>query len=305
MRVYALSDGSLTLTDAAAGVPFLALCQKKEAGAWEKWLGRELPSAWREPERIPLTKCAQDKEGAAAMFSFPSRPYNRARQIKAFCFVKRDGLLLIAEREEEWTAALEKLALKRPPKLDTAQECFVSLLEVLMEGDAAYLEELENRLARQEDSVLAGNTDGFQHRMSALRKELMALAHHYRQLGNVASVYLENDSGFWEKNALRSLRGLERRLSALMELVQSLREDTLQVQSLFQGQVGIRQNKIMKALTVITTIFMPLTLLTGWYGMNFTHMPELDWAFGYPLVIGASLLVAGLCAWALKRKRYF
>jgi magnesium transporter len=48
----------------------------------------------------------------------------------------------------------------------------------------------------------------------------------------------------------------------------------------------------MTILTVVTTIFMPLTLITGWYGMNFTHMPELDSPYGYPLVIASALVIA-------------
>ena len=64
-----------------------------------------------------------------------------------------------------------------------------------------------------------------------------------------------------------------------------LREYASQVSSEYQAQVYIAQNRIMKLLTVVTTVCMPLSLIAGWYGMNFMNMPELHWAYGYPAVI--------------------
>ena len=72
----------------------------------------------------------------------------------------------------------------------------------------------------------------------------------------------------------------------------------------YQSQLSIRQNDLMKVFTVITAVFLPLTLLTGWYGMNFAYMPELRWRYGYPvmIVLGA-VIVAGLIYW-FKRKKW-
>ena len=67
--------------------------------------------------------------------------------------------------------------------------------------------------------------------------------------------------------------------------------------------MDLRQNKIMKVLTVVTTIFLPLSLIVGWYGMNFP-MPEFDWAFGYPAVILLSAAVVIFCVWLFKRKKF-
>jgi magnesium transporter len=61
----------------------------------------------------------------------------------------------------------------------------------------------------------------------------------------------------------------------------------------------------MKVFTVITTIFMPLTLIVGWYGMNFKYMPELNWKYGYLTVIIASILVVSGCIFFFKKKKLF
>jgi magnesium transporter len=60
----------------------------------------------------------------------------------------------------------------------------------------------------------------------------------------------------------------------------------------------------MTLLTVITTIFMPLTLIAGWYGMNFRYMPELGWSLGYPVVIGISIAIVIACLVFFKKKNW-
>jgi magnesium transporter len=66
----------------------------------------------------------------------------------------------------------------------------------------------------------------------------------------------------------------------------------------YQAQIDLQQNELMRLFTVITALFLPLTLLVGWYGMNFQGMPELTWKYGYPAVIGLSVLIsAGLILW--------
>ena len=73
---------------------------------------------------------------------------------------------------------------------------------------------------------------------------------------------------------------------------------------IYLSSLSIRLNEVMKVLTIIATIFMPLTFIVGLYGMNFQHMPELSWRWGYPLVL---LVMAGVTAGMLvffRRKKW-
>jgi magnesium transporter len=72
----------------------------------------------------------------------------------------------------------------------------------------------------------------------------------------------------------------------------------------YKANLDIRQNRIMTILTVVTTIFMPLTLIVGWYGMNFRYMPELEWRWGYPVIIVVTLLIAIGCLLFFKKKKW-
>ena len=104
---------------------------------------------------------------------------------------------------------------------------------------------------------------------------------------------------------LSSLHLISNRVNRLKDESQILREYGLQVWELFQSEIAIRQNNIMKILAIVTTIFLPLTLVVGWYGMNFAHMPELSWKYGYGAVIVFSIVIVIVCIVIMKKKKFW
>ena len=84
----------------------------------------------------------------------------------------------------------------------------------------------------------------------------------------------------------------------------SLRDHTMQVRDLYSAQLEVRQNRTMTLLTVITSIFLPLTLIAGWYGMNFRYMPELESPLGYPVVIAVSIAIVIVSLVFFKKKKW-
>ena len=140
--------------------------------------------------------------------------------------------------------------------------------------------------------------------IAADRKELLQLKKYYEQLDSIFDEMAANDNGLLEKNLVRRFVILGSRTDRYLRSVTSLREYVAQMREAYQAQIDIQQNELMKIFTVVTAIFLPLTLLVGWYGMNF-QMPELEWRYGYPAVIGASaLLVIWLIAY-FKKKKWF
>ena len=87
-------------------------------------------------------------------------------------------------------------------------------------------------------------------------------------------------------------------------LKERLREYAMQVSGEYQSQVDIAQNRVMQLLTIVTTIFLPLSLIVGWYGMNF-DMPELSWEYGYPVVIVLAVVIVAVLIRYFKRKKWF
>lgn len=94
----------------------------------------------------------------------------------------------------------------------------------------------------------------------------------------------------------------------LIEILEQIEYDinTLDSASSFYfSSQSHRMNEIMKVLTVVSVIFMPLTFIVGVYGMNFKHMPELEFTYGYYVVVGLMVVVAAGMAWYFKRKKWF
>ena len=114
----------------------------------------------------------------------------------------------------------------------------------------------------------------------------------------------ENENGFFSEENLRYIHLFMNLMARRHDSAVSLREHTMQVRDLYNSQLDVRQNRTMTLLTVITTIFMPLTLIAGWYGMNFVFMPELAWKWGYPVVIAVSVAIVIFCLIFFKKKKW-
>ena len=87
-------------------------------------------------------------------------------------------------------------------------------------------------------------------------------------------------------------------------MVNSLLDYTVQIRDTYQSRLDVKQNHIMTVLTIVTTVFMPLTLIVGRYGMNFRYMPELESVWGYPIVIAVSALIVIASMVFFKRKKW-
>ena len=200
---------------------------------------------------------------------------------------------------------LRRMDKERYPVGGGVGRFFYGLLSMLTAKDLRRLEEIEDQAEGLEDRVLGGELEGFSPAMTQLRKWAMAWFRCYSQLDDVAGRLRENEAGLFSPEEERLFRLYEERVIRLREESQLLREYCLQVQTMFQAEIDLRQNRTMKILTVVTTIFLPLSLLAGWYGMNFTGMPELTWKYGYPAAIAVSVGIVILSLWICKKKKFW
>jgi magnesium transporter len=90
----------------------------------------------------------------------------------------------------------------------------------------------------------------------------------------------------------------------IVDTIETLREMVSASLDIYLSSVSYRLNAVMRVLTVITTIFMPLSFIAGIYGMNFEQMPELKWAWGYPLVLGAMGMIAAGMLIGFRRRNW-
>ena len=140
--------------------------------------------------------------------------------------------------------------------------------------------------------------------MNEIRGDIRDLRRHYDQLIDLGQELEENENNFFKPENTRYFRLFTDRMSRLHDTANSIRDYTVQIRDLYHTQMEIKQNRIMTLLTVVTTIFMPLTLIVGWYGMNFRYMPELESRWGYPIVIIISLAIIIFSLLFFKKKKW-
>lgn len=188
-----------------------------------------------------------------------------------------------------------KIASRLPEikALETTLEArfFLELIEFIINDDVLYLQRYEDKLVSVEEELLDHDIDTFHTDILRFRREILVLNSYYQQLADMMQMMGENKNSIFNIEDCRMYRLASNRADRLYDNTKMLREYTVQLREMYQSQIDIMQNKTMKVLTVVTTIFMPLTLIVGWYGMNFSGMPELDWEHGYLGVIILSLVV--------------
>lgn len=173
----------------------------------------------------------------------------------------------------------------------------------LLKGDTDRLDQLETEITDTENAVLSGSQAGYPDRIIEFRRELLRLKRYYEQMESVFDGASSDDNALLGGDIVRRFVILSNRTDRYLKNVSSLREYVAQMREAYQSQLSIQQNELMKIFTVVTAIFMPLTLLVGWYGMNFS-MPELGWKYGYPAVILVSASVIAWLIWLFKRKNW-
>lgn len=174
----------------------------------------------------------------------------------------------------------------------------------LMKPDMDYLEKLEDEIAEMENNLLVHSKTQCAREIVLFRKELIRLKKYYEQLNSIFEDITQNENKLISPQHLRYFMVLDKRVDRLFSTVLNLRDFVTQVREAYQAQIDIEQNGIMKIFTVITSIFLPLTLIVGWYGMNL-QMPEFAWPYAYPAVILLSVAVCIACMTFFKIKKWF
>ncbi len=213
------------------------------------------------------------------------------------------GVILVDDTgyAERVVAVIQKSKKWKFPSLE---RFLYDLLEYTIAGDLNLLENSENRLNRIEEEILHGKVESYPPEMNEIRGNLLDLRVHYEQLIDLSQELEENENNFFREENLRYFHMFTERVTRLRDTVLGQRDYVTQLRDLMQSQADVRQNRIMTVLTVITTIFMPLTLIAGWYGMNFRYMPELEWKGSYPIVWLVSILIVVVCLVWFKKKKW-
>lgn len=221
----------------------------------------------------------------------------------SFSFALDERGIILVDDSGYAAGLVRRICKTKKWRLPGLERFLYDLLETAIAGDLAMLEETEKKLNAIEMEIMKSVPSGFPEELNDIRGDLLDLKIHYEQLIDLGQELTENENEFFRENTLRYFHMITERAVRLQNLAAGEREYVVQLRDLMQAKQEERQNTIMTVLTVITTIFLPLTLIAGWYGMNFANMPELEWRYGYPMIIIISAaVIAATLIWFKKKK---
>ena len=252
---------------------------------------------------IHNTKAEVNFDSMTGTFQIPDREHIGANDFRFAFALDEKGIVFIDDsgKAEEMIRAIQRTKRWREPSLE---RFIYDFLEQIVDDDLALMERYEEELDKIEDTILAMEGKGDLVRVNEIRSDVRELLVHYEQVIDMTQELEENENGFFSETNLRYMHLFMNRMARRHDSAISLRDHTMQVRDLHNAQMEVKQNRTMTLLTVVTTIFMPLTLIAGWYGMNFRYMPELESRLGYPVVIIISLLIVVFCLIFFKKKKW-
>lgn len=248
----------------------------------------------------------------AQSFGFSIKVISASKENNAEChccvYVNKSFVLIITAKDEDKTLynSFYQAVNNTRGELMTSERFIYLYFDALMSGDGKMTEETEYSINELEERVIKDiKSSNVNEQILSYNKKLMLLRNYYEQLIDIAERLYDNENGLFDSDKLSYFRMTSDKAGRLRNEINLLRENLVRLREAYQARLDLKMNSTMTLFTVITTIFLPLTLITGWYGMNFNNMPEISSKYGYPAVIAVSITVVLICILIFRKKKLF
>jgi magnesium transporter len=180
----------------------------------------------------------------------------------------------------------------------------IAIADAIVDNYLETTDQIENLLIGIENDIYANVSD---HKCKNRIYQLKSISYQFRQrvqpLREALMRIARLDTEFIDATNLVYLRDVVDHLSIVLDQLENFRDHLANLDTLLMAEASNRMNNVMKLLTTISTIFIPLSFVAGVYGMNFDYMPELKWRYGYFIVLGFMLsIMVGMLAWFYRKR---
>lgn len=180
-----------------------------------------------------------------------------------------------------------------------------SLMDAVIDGYFSVLEKLGDSIDEIEEEFLTNPSKRGLIKMRDLRRDLLYMHKSIWPLREVISFMERSETGLIESKTQIYIRDVYDHIIQLLDTTETFRELLAGLMDIYLSSTSNKMNEIMKVLTIISTIFIPITFLVGLYGMNFKYMPEIEWKYGYLAVVIAIVIIVLGMIYYFKRKKWF
>jgi magnesium transporter len=185
-----------------------------------------------------------------------------------------------------------------------------ALLDAIVDGYFSILEKLGERIESMEEQLVANPTEKTLHQIHTMKREMISMRKSIWPLREVISGVQRSESSLICETTGLYLRDVYDHTIQVIDTVESFRDMVSGMLDIYLSSISNKMNEVMKVLTIIATIFIPLTFIAGIYGMNFNpekspwNMPELNWYWGYPVVWLVMAVVMVIMLVYFRRKKW-
>jgi magnesium transporter len=200
--------------------------------------------------------------------------------------------------------AVRRLKTMSTETKDHGLDVFLTILETRIDGDADLIESINRRVNHVSKSLISQKSlkEDLLLGIAQLQENVMILHQAITEKQRVVSSLIRIPE--FNRLGNERLTIIIRDIASLLQHSQFSSQRLEYLQNTFLGLVNIEQNQVIKIFTVVTVVFMPPTLIASIYGMNFEHMPELEWMAGYPVALGLMILSSMVFLWYFRRKEW-
>lgn len=218
-------------------------------------------------------------------------------------YLEADHLILIDDGDIA-QKTLDKVAATGILTKPTTSHTLYAFMKTLIADDFSWFSSMEDAMESLEDAMIGHHADISSQTIMSYRRAAMRMGSYYQQIGVMADLIADNENKVMSREEARTFGHITTHANHLSDRADMLREYSLQLYELHQTQIDLKQNSTMQILTIVTVMFAPLTLVTGWFGMNLTVLPGLDWPYMAATIITLALVMIVVMVLFFKRKRW-
>lgn len=180
-----------------------------------------------------------------------------------------------------------------------------ALMDSTIDGYYVVMEAIGDLIEQIDIQVTSGEMEDAPESINSLKRQILIMKRSLWPLREVIGSMSRKESGLVKDSTIIFIRDIYDHVIELIETLETSREVLSSLLDLHMSVVSKRMNEVMQVLTIIATIFIPLTFIAGVYGMNFLNIPELQWEYGYYLIWGIMIMIGLLLVGYFRRKKWF
>ena len=218
----------------------------------------------------------------------------------------KNGVLVFQELEDDVFEGVRERIKNKAGRIRnrSSDYLFFALLDAIVDNYFVVLEHLNTRIEALEEEVYENPRQEVAHKIQELKKDVLKVRRWIFPVKELLSRLIDSESELINKDTKMFLRDALDHSIEINESLQIYREMSMSLMEMYMSNMSNKMNEVMKVLTIMASIFIPLTFIAGVYGRNFDNIPELHWEYGYFIVWGIMIMIFIIMAIYFKRKNW-